>query len=92
MYNVKKLTQTIRYGWNAGRTMRLFAGLLVLTMGIYRFDYPALLLGAWFTFLPLLNRGCCGAGGCDIDQKNKSKMSLNYQAEMTNFEKIKEKK
>ncbi|MFN8276725.1 MAG: hypothetical protein U0T84_04540 [Chitinophagales bacterium] len=46
--------------WNLMRLIRLAMGIYVLYQGYLVGDKTVLLLGAWFTAMPMFNLGCCG--------------------------------
>jgi len=85
---MQSILNSIKYGWSAARVTRLMIGVLVFAWAAFSADGMMMVLGGWLALMPLLNFSCCGSGGCDIDQENKSKISLNKQPEVTNFEEI----
>lgn len=86
---MRTLINTIRYGWDAARVIRLIIGLLVLTLAAFRADQMMLFFGGWLTLMPLLNASCCGVGGCDINQSKDNQKSTAGAVEITNFEEVK---
>lgn len=52
--------------WNFLRMMRLILGLFILGQGIQSHEWMFILLGVLFTFIPVLNIGCCAGKVCSI--------------------------
>ena len=50
--------------WNWIRVIRLLIGVFILGSGIGGKDYVAIVIGAVFTILPLLNMSTCASGNC----------------------------
>lgn len=88
---LKSVINSMRYGWDAGRVIRLSIGLLVLGIAAYQFDKLMMVMGGWLVLLPLLNVSCCGTGGCDINHVPKSQRSGQQETEVTSFEEVKTK-
>ena len=58
------MTQAILTNWSFSRVLRLVIGMVILGQAFYTKDVSIGLLGLLFTMMPVLNIGCCGAGGC----------------------------
>lgn len=57
--------------WNFMRIIRLVLGIAVIIQGIVLAEWMFIVLGGFFSLMPLLNIGCCGATGCNTrPQKN----------------------
>ena len=56
--------------WNLSRFIRLAIGLYLLIDGILTGMWPLISFGALFTLMPLLNKGCCAASGCESPKTN----------------------
>ncbi|MBX3239122.1 MAG: hypothetical protein KIT80_10100 [Chitinophagaceae bacterium] len=52
--------------WNFMRFLRLGIGVFILVQGILMQDWVVAALGGLFSLMPVLNIGCCGAGGCSV--------------------------
>lgn len=63
------MKQTLFYNWNFMRFIRLVLGIFIIVQAVIAKDIPIGLLGILFTAMPLLNIGCCGAGGCSVPTK-----------------------
>lgn len=66
------MKQTIFYNWNFMRFIRLVLGIFIIVQGVMAKDWGIGLLGIFFTAMPLLNIGCCGAGGCSVPVKKRT--------------------
>jgi hypothetical protein len=62
--------KTILQGWNFMRILRLVLALAILTQGIVARDSMAIILGLVFGGMAVANIGCCGAGGCAVNQSS----------------------
>jgi hypothetical protein len=65
----KTFMKTILQGWNFIRILRLVLALAILTQGIIARDSMAIILGIVFGGMAVANIGCCGAGGCAVNQR-----------------------
>ena len=63
------MKQTLFYNWNFMRFIRLVLGIFIIVQAVIAKDIPIGLLGILFTAMPLLNIGCCSAGGCSVPTK-----------------------
>ncbi|PBQ30693.1 hypothetical protein CNR22_02525 [Sphingobacteriaceae bacterium] len=80
-----RLTQ----GWNFMRVFRLGLAILVLMEAWKSSQILFAGLGGILLFQALINVGCCGSSGCDINHKDKGDRSSSVIAEETTFEEIK---
>lgn len=67
------MKNTILTNWHLFRFIRLAIGLYLLIDGIRTEMWMLIGLGALFTIMPLLNKGCCAASSCNVKTKNSSK-------------------
>lgn len=51
-------------GWNWMRFLRLLMGIFILVEGIQNQQIFFIIMGMFFSALPLLNIGCCSSGAC----------------------------
>lgn len=59
----------VRLGkWDAWRWLRLGIGIWVIGQGISSSNGQLIVMGVFFTLMPLLNVGCCGSGACGVPQ------------------------
>jgi hypothetical protein len=63
------MKQTLLSNWNFMRVIRLVLGIFIMVQAVVVKDWTMGLLGIFFTALPVLNIGCCGAGGCATPPK-----------------------
>jgi hypothetical protein len=66
------MKQKLLRNWNFMRITRLLLGILIIVQSVLVKDWIMGFLGLFFTALPLLNIGCCGASGCAIPGKKNS--------------------
>lgn len=50
--------------WNFMRLLRLALGIYIIVYGIQLSQWWFIVIGAYFTLMPLLNIGCCGSNSC----------------------------
>lgn len=48
------------------RTIRLALGIFIVVNGFWTQQWMFVLLGGFFTLMPLLNVGCCATGDCGV--------------------------
>lgn len=60
-------------GWHFTRVVRLALGVFIIAQGIHVHDWSFAVMGTLLTLMPLLNIGCCGAGGCSIQRPTQNK-------------------
>ena len=63
------MKQILLSNWNFMRVIRLVLGIFIIVQAAMVKDWTMGLLGVFFTALPVLNIGCCGAGGCATPPK-----------------------
>lgn len=61
--------KTISQGWNIMRLLRLILGTAIMVQGIVAKDTITIILGVAFVGMAVANIGCCGAGGCAINNR-----------------------
>ena len=64
--------KAITQGWNFMRILRLILGIAILVQGIVAKDATAIVLGVVFGGMAVANIGCCGAGGCAVNNRSTS--------------------
>jgi len=88
-YSINHLKNTFKSKWSFMRILRLCLAVVISVEAFKKFDILLGLLGAVLFFQSILNVGCCGSGGCDIDHmQSKGKSSANDVKDVT-FEEIK---
>ena len=73
--------KTVLQGWNFMRILRLVLALAILTQGIIARDSMAIILGVVFGGMAAANIGCCGAGGCAVNQHSTINKTEDIQYE-----------
>ncbi len=68
------------------RTIRLALGIFIVVNGFWTQQWMFVLLGGFFTLMPLLNVGCCATGDCGVPSPNEG--TENKTDEVT-YEEIK---
>jgi len=63
------MKQTILSGWNLYRVLSLVRGLMVVVQSIILKDVFFGLMGLLLSGLAILNIGCCGVGGCQVNTR-----------------------
>lgn len=86
---MKTIIDTLRYGWDVSRILRMLMGIAVLILGWVQHDNLMLLFGAWLILLPLFNLARCGAGGCDVNQSPPKQGSVIPGDKIKNFGEVK---
>jgi len=86
---LNSLKQRLITGWNFLRIVRLALALLIITEAWNSSEILFAVLGGFLAFQAILNYGCCGVSGCDIDHQRSKSKSLNETGEVTTFEEIK---
>ena len=69
--NLYRMKNRILNNWNWIRIIRLVIGLMILGSGIGGNDYLAIVIGLFFTVIPILNFSTCASGNCNIDTNKK---------------------
>lgn len=82
------MKNTLFNNWNPSRFIRLTLGLYLLIDGIRNGMWSLISLGALFTLMPLLYKGCCAASGC-VSPKNNSD---DFESGEVIYEEVKTKK
>ncbi|MEJ5994500.1 hypothetical protein WG904_08725 [Pedobacter sp. Du54] len=70
--------------WNFMRILRLAMGIFIITQGVLAKEWALGIMGGLFTFLAILNIGCCGTSACNTPNK-----SRKHQIEEISFEEVK---
>ena len=52
--------------WDLMRILRLGLGILIIAQGVQANDWLIAGLGALFSLMPLLNKGCCSSSSCPV--------------------------
>lgn len=77
------MLKVILQGWHLMRIVRLVLGLIILVQGILMHDTIYGMMGAFLTFMAIVNVGCCGPAGCNIplqgNQDKKSNTAIHYE-------------
>lgn len=63
------MKQALLSNWNFMRLIRLVLGIFIIVQAVLVKEWTMGLLGVFFTALPVLNIGCCGASGCATPPK-----------------------
>jgi len=71
------------------RMVRLSLGIFVLVEALNNYDILFAFIGAIFTLQALVNIGCCGVGGCEVNQPVKGQKSFESVDENTTFTEVK---
>lgn len=83
------IKQTLLQGWTLVRFIRLGLALIVSYEAFKNYDWMLAVLGALLLIQSLLNVGCCGVSGCDVNQMGNKFASAEKAAEEITFEEIK---
>ena len=75
--------KTILQGWNIMRILRLVFAIIILAQGISAGDTVTIILGVVFGGMAVANIGCCGTGGCKVNQR-----SANNKTEEVQYEEV----
>ena len=75
--------KTILQGWHFMRTLKLIIAIAIVVQGISSRDTVTIVLGVLFGGMAVANIGCCGVGGCAVDQG-----STNNKAEDVEYEEV----
>lgn len=59
--------------WNFMRALRLAIGVYVIINGVQTAEWLFVFFGITFSAMALLNIGCCGVGGCQVEPEKNSK-------------------
>ena len=62
------ISNLILTGWNWMRWLRLSAGLFILFQAYFSKDNFSAFLGSILLLQAITNTGCCGSGGCSVNQ------------------------
>jgi hypothetical protein len=73
--------KTILQGWHFTRILRLVLALAILLQGIIAKDSIAIILGIALGGMAVANIGCCGAGGCAVNQNSTNNKTEDIQYE-----------
>lgn len=67
--------------WDFSRILRLALGLFIIAQSIVTKEWVFMVLGVWFSLLPIFNIACCGATGCKPTVRNNSRdiEDINYE-------------
>lgn len=76
-------------GWGFIRLVRLGIAISILNEAWQSSSVFFALFGIVFLFQALLNVGCCGSNGCDLDEIPVDKKSTNTNMDDVAFEEIK---
>jgi hypothetical protein len=63
------------------RTLRLILALAIVVQGIASRDTVMIVLGVLFGGMAVANIGCCGVGGCAVDQRSTNNKPANIEYE-----------
>lgn len=77
----KTIMKTILQGWNFMRILRLVLALIIMAQGIVARDTVTVILGVIFGGMAIANIGCCGAGGCAVNQRPTKKKTEDIEYE-----------
>jgi hypothetical protein len=77
------------YGWGFMRILRLVIASIILVQAWQISEPMFAVFGGFILFQALLNIGCCGVSGCDINQSNEKFISGDKSNEITTFTEIK---
>lgn len=68
-------------GWNFMRVLRLALGVIIVAHGFYNKEWLFVAMGGFFSFLPLMNIGCCGVSNCSppISKNNMNVEDITYE-------------
>lgn len=72
--------QTILRGWSVMRVLRLGIGIMAIIQGYQQSSWPLAIAGFFVMILALANLGCCGTGGCTVNNK---RSNINNKKEIT---------
>ena len=73
----------ILQGWHFMRILRLVLALIIVAQGIAARDTVMIVLGVLFGGMAIANIGCCGVGGCAVNQR-----STNNKTEDIEYEEV----
>ena len=74
--------KSILNNWTIIRFLRLAIAIVILIQAIYQKDFAFGVLALLLMLMAIANVGCCGAGGCKVDvrnKKNKHEEELIYE-------------
>ncbi len=86
---LKDWKQRLTQGWGFMRLFRLGLGVIVLIEAWKNNEILFGLLGGILLFQSLMDVGCCGSGGCDINQVKTKEKSVTLDSKDVTFEEIK---
>lgn len=63
------------------RVLRLALGIFIIVQGVQTKEWLFVALGGLFSFMPIMNIGCCGASGCNtpIRKSNRTTEDVSYE-------------
>lgn len=81
--------QRLTTGWNFMRLFRLGLAILVLIEAWKNSEVMFAVLGGILLLQVIINVGCCGTAGCDINHRKTGRRSDGVPTEETTFEEVK---
>jgi hypothetical protein len=84
--NLMNIISTLKQRWDFVRILRLVIGVTVIGQAFIMQELLLGIGGAMLTTMAVLNIGCCGTQGCDV---NARKDTAKVKLEETNFEEVK---
>ena len=61
--------KTLLSNWNVARIIRLLLGIGAIAQGATTNEYILIIAGVLIASMAMINVGCCGATGCNIQPK-----------------------
>lgn len=86
---INNLKHRLLNGWTFLRIVRLILALIIIVEAFSSSEILFAILGGFLAFQAIFNYGCCGVGGCDLDQTKSKPRSLGEKDEVTTFSEVK---